>query len=73
VDAFATPFVQGRLRGQDLSVRVDTSCAQSGRPMGITITSDLDYTVDDPDCRPMIFVPEVDFKNLKEPSIIDAF
>jgi len=35
--------------------------------------SDLNYTVSEPDAKPLVFVPMVDFGKLKDPSIIDAF
>jgi hypothetical protein len=35
--------------------------------------SELKYKVSDPGADPLIFVPTVDFKKLKDPSIIDAF
>jgi hypothetical protein len=37
------------------------------------IDSDMNCKCGDGDCNPMIFVPEVDFKTLKDPNIIDAF
>ena len=41
--------------------------------MHISIDSQLDYSVHEPNANPLIFVPEVDFSSLEEPSIIDAF
>ncbi len=73
MDAFATPFVQGRLRSEVLSVRVKSSCAHCGKPVELTIDSNLDCTVHDPDCRPVVFVPDVDLLALREESIINAF
>jgi len=37
------------------------------------IDSDMNCSCQDTDCNPMIFVPDVDFKALKEPNIIEAF
>jgi hypothetical protein len=37
------------------------------------IDSDMNCRCDDPSCRPEVFVPEVDFRALKAPNIIDAF
>jgi hypothetical protein len=73
VDAFATPFVQGRLRKEALSVTVSTECAHCGQPMDISISSDLEYRVKQAGCDPIVFTPEVDLINLKEENIIDAF
>jgi hypothetical protein len=41
--------------------------------MLMEIDSDMNCNCEDRDCSPVIFVPEVDFKALKEPNIIDAF
>jgi hypothetical protein len=41
--------------------------------MHIEIDSDLKYSVSEPDARPLVFVPIVDFNTLEDPSIIDAF
>jgi hypothetical protein len=73
VDALATPFVQGRLRGEAVSVSVVTECAHCKRPMHMEIDSDMNCSCPDSDCSPIIFVPDVDIKTLKDPSIIDAF
>jgi hypothetical protein len=73
VDAFATPFVQGRLRQENVSITVETECAYCRRPMQLEIDSDMNWACPEADCRPVIFVPEVDFSRLEEPSIIEAF
>lgn len=73
MDAFATPFVQGRLRNEHMNVRVKSSCAHCGRHIGLTIDSDLNCKVHDPECRPLVFVPDVDLLSLREESIINAF
>jgi len=73
VDALATPFVQGRLRNEKLTVTVRTECAHCKTPMEMTIDSDLNIAVKDGEYRPMAFMPDVDLLNLKEESIINAF
>ncbi len=73
MDAFATPFVQGRLREKNLAVTVDSACAHCGRRMQIEIDSDLNYRVEDTDCRPVVFVPDIKLAELDAPSIIDDF
>jgi hypothetical protein len=37
------------------------------------IDSNMNCRGDDPSCSPVVFVPEVDFRALKAPNIIDAF
>ena len=64
--------MQGRLRNEKLTVKVETSCAHCGQEMHLTIDSDLEWTVEE-DASPMVFRPDVDFSKLEDPSIIDAF
>lgn len=73
MDAFATPFVQGRLRQEKVVIRVDTECAHCQSPMQLEIDSDMNCRCLETDCHPIIFVPDVDFGRLKDPHIIDAF
>jgi hypothetical protein len=65
--------VQGLLRKEYVSVTVDTSCAHCSRPMKIEIDSDLEIKVEDNDCEPIIFVPDVDFSTLEDENIINSF
>ena len=69
----ATPFVQGRLRQEPLTVRIETSCAHCGQELVLNLNQDLDLTVETPGARPLAFVPEVDLHALEDPSIIDGF
>jgi hypothetical protein len=73
VDAIATPFVQGQLRGEPLTFEIATECAHCARPIHIQIDSQLNYTVQEKDAAPLILAPIVDFDRLQAPSIIDAF
>jgi hypothetical protein len=65
--------VQGQLWGEDLSFTLRTECAHCGKELCIEINSQLKYSVADPDARPLVFVPTVDFSTLEDLSIIDAF
>lgn len=65
--------MQGRLRGEALSVTLDSRCAQSGQPVQIEIDSDLNFTVMQGEAGLRLFTPMVDFGKLAEPSIIDVF
>ena len=66
------PFVQGHLRNESLAITIETECAHSARPIQIEMDSELNCRVVE-DTDPLIFVPLVDFEDLKDPSIIDAF
>ena len=67
------PFVQGQLRGEELSFGIETECAHCGRPLHLEIDSALRYHVVEEGAAPVIQVPRVDFEKLKDPSITDAF
>ena len=65
--------MQGQLRQEKLSFLVETECAHCGKPIHIEIDSDLKYKVLEPGANPLVFVPNVNFATLKDPSIIDGF
>ena len=69
----ATPFVQGRLRQEPLSVAIATQCAHCDQRLHVTITSDLRYQVDELDAEPLVFQPLIDRTAFTAPTIIDAF
>jgi len=73
VDAFATPFVQGQLRNERLTVTVESECAHCRRPLAMDITSELAYQVHGTPSEPIVFVPDVNVAALEAPSIIDDF
>jgi hypothetical protein len=65
--------VQGKLRNEYLKVQIETECAHCSSPMEIEIDSNLRYKTNDESCEPVVFVPDVDFFNLEDDSIIDPF
>jgi hypothetical protein len=67
------PFVQGRLRDEKLSFSIETECGHCSRPLHIEIDSELKYRVLDDGANPIVYLPMVDFEELEDPSIIDAF
>ena len=69
----ATPFVQGRLREETLSVIIRTECRHCAKPIIIEMDSELNYRLLEGPADPLVFVPSVDFDKLAERSIIDAF
>lgn len=69
----ATPFVQGRLREEALSVAVRSECACCGRPIDLEIDSDLGSRVLSDGASPLLTVPLVDIPRLEAPNIIDDF
>ena len=73
MDAIATPFVQGRLRNESLSVTVETECRHCGEPISIEIDQDLKYNINTGAKEALVFAPFVDLEKIAEPSIIDGF
>jgi hypothetical protein len=67
------PFVQGQLRAENLSFRIQSECAHCGLPLHLELDSDLNYRVEEEGADPLVFVPMVNFETLEDPSIIDAF
>jgi len=65
--------VQGRLTNRDLTAVIDSECAHCAQPLQIELTSALGYRVVTDGAEPMISLPLIDFKRLKDPSIIHAF
>jgi hypothetical protein len=65
--------VQGQLRREKLTVQIDTECGHCHTPLHLEIDSDLNHRVQEADAAPLLFVPMMNLRKLKEPSIIDAF
>lgn len=65
--------MQGRLRKEHLEVTIRTECAQSGKPIHLTVDSDLKCNVEDEGAEPLVFEPEVDWEALREPNIIRVY
>jgi hypothetical protein len=61
------------MTGRELTVAIDTACAHCSQPLRIEVTSSLRYQVTTPQAAPVISVPLVNLKRLKDPSIIHAF
>jgi hypothetical protein len=60
------------LRKEHLSVEVNSRCAHCSETLELTIDSDLNVSVHQ-DTDPIVFVPEVNFFELEDPSIIEMF
>jgi hypothetical protein len=65
--------VQGQLRQEHLSARIETECAHCRQPLHLEIDSDLTIKSIEPGAQPLVFAPLINFETLKDPSIIDAF
>ena len=65
--------MQGQLRGEPLTISIETECAHCHQPLQLEIDADLNYRVVEADAQPLVFAPLVNFDRLSDPSIIDAF
>jgi alkylmercury lyase-like protein len=69
-DAFAMPLVEGRLRGEKLSIELESECAHCGKALHISIDSELNSQVRERDAEPLLFEPDVDWDTFKGANII---
>jgi hypothetical protein len=65
--------VQGQLRKEQLSFTLTTECAHCHQPLHIDMDSELNYRMAEAEAQPLVYAPLVDFGQLDDPSIIDAF
>ncbi len=72
-DAFAAAFVLGRLLRRRLHVDVRSVCGQSGRPLHLTVSSDLSWRTQSRNARHLLFVPSLDWETFRAPNIIDDY
>jgi hypothetical protein len=69
----ATPFVQGRLREEHLSVTIATECAHCGLPLHIEVDSALQCRVAEARAEPLVFLPQINWATFTDSNIIDAY
>jgi hypothetical protein len=65
--------VQGRLRNEFLSAEIRTECGHCGRPIELWVDSELRWGAADPQVRPLIFEPNIDWSRFGKSSIIDDY
>jgi len=72
-DAIASAFVQGRLRNEYTSVDIETTCAHCDKVMHISTDSNMRSDVREIGASPLVFIPEVDWTNFSDTTIIEAY
>jgi hypothetical protein len=72
-DAFVTPFVLARLRGEKLSAVLESECPHCGRELHMSIDSELNSRVREQDAEPLLFEPEIDWATFKGANIINDY
>lgn len=65
--------MQGRLRGEPVSITVETECAHCFEPMTLQVDSEMNLTVEPADAAPLVFTPDVETWDTEAPSIVDDF
>lgn len=65
--------MQGRLRHEDLSVKVNSECHHYSTPIVLAVDREMHVQVETPGAAPLVFVPDVALFDVKAPSIIDDF
>ena len=69
----AAPFVQGKLRDEFLVVTIESECAHCGLPIKIELDSDMNIGPIEKGSAPLVFQPEIDWYEFREPNICDAY
>jgi hypothetical protein len=72
-DAIATPFVQGQLRNEYISIEIETKCRHCDQIMHIVIDSNMRVSVREDKAAPLIFMPDIDWDHFAKRTIIDAY
>lgn len=69
----ATPFVQGRLREDEVAVEAITQCSQTGREIRLHIDGDLNVEVLSSGADPYVFEPHIDWQTFSAANIIHDY
>ncbi len=65
--------MQGRLRNESLSVEIETTCRHCDQIIHMTVDSDLRISVREDEAIPLVFMPDIDWTNFAERTIIDSY
>ena len=65
--------MQGQLRKEHLEADLATECGHCHAPLGFRVTSDLRIDVTTIGANPLVFQPEIDWREFAEPNILDAY
>jgi hypothetical protein len=66
----ATPFVQGRLRKQALSIGIDSECAHCAAHLRIDVSDAMECQVREGPETILVFEPSIDWAVFKAPTIV---
>ena len=65
--------MQGRLRGEKLRVRIESSCRHCALPIVIEVDDDLRWQVLTPGVSPLLFEPDMNWQDFRGPNIIHDY
>ena len=65
--------MQGHLRGEPISITVETRCEHCFEPITLEIDSEMSVRVEAEAARPMVFTPDVNVFDVEAPTIVDDF
>jgi len=65
--------VQGQLQKDYVSVEVETKCQHCDRVLQLKIDSNMRISVHESGANPLVFMPDIDWGNFAERTIIDAY
>jgi len=65
--------VQGQLRNEYVSIEIETKCRHCDQIIHITIDSDMRISVREAEATLLVFMPDVDWDNFVERTIIDSY
>lgn len=65
--------MQGHLRKSPLEVEITTTCAHCGEAIELIVDSGLNYRIEKGGPSPLVFEPEIDWSEFKDPNIIDGY
>jgi len=54
-------------------VEIKTTCAHCGKAMELVVDSDLNYRIVKGGSSPLVFEPDIDWSEFKDPTIIDGY
>ena len=65
--------MQGRLRNERLSVKIDSECAHCGQNIHLIFDTELAWSVGKNDTDLLVFEPEVDWRHFKGANILHDY
>ena len=65
--------MQGNLRKSPLVVEIKSTCAHCGEAIELVVDSELNYRIEKGGPSPLVFEPEIDWSEFKDPTIIDGY